>query len=314
MARFLAFLALLFAPGLACAATPVDPVPRTAIISAFRPEWLALKASLKGERDSEFAGKRFLAGTIGDQPVVLLLSGESMTNAAMAAQLVIDHFKVTRMLFSGIAGGIDPGLTIGDVVVPDRWAEYLEGVFARAQGQDFVLPDEEIHERIPAVRALGHFGMIYPRAVQIGHGDQVEQRLWFPVDPGLLALARKTVANVPLTHCIRANCLRTTPRVVVGGAGISGSVFMDNAEFRAYAFKAYHAQVLDMETASVAQVAYSNGVPFLGFRSLSDLAGGGGVQNEEGTFFELASANAARVVETFLAALPPATPGRPRSH
>jgi adenosylhomocysteine nucleosidase len=47
-------------------------------------------------------------------------------------------------------------------------------------------------------------------------------------------------------------------------------------------------------------VAYVNGVPFLAFRSLSDLAGGGPGENEIGVFFQLAAENSALVLEKFL--------------
>ena len=48
-------------------------------------------------------------------------------------------------------------------------------------------------------------------------------------------------------------------------------------------------------------VAYANGVPFIAFRSLSDLAGGDQGANEIRTFFQLASDNSAAVVQRFLA-------------
>jgi adenosylhomocysteine nucleosidase len=54
----------------------------------------------------------------------------------------------------------------------------------------------------------------------------------------------------------------------------------------------------------VAHVAYANQTPFIAFRSLSDLAGGGAGENEMGTFFQLAADNSATVVRAFLAALP----------
>jgi adenosylhomocysteine nucleosidase len=57
-----------------------------------------------------------------------------------------------------------------------------------------------------------------------------------------------------------------------------------------------------METAAVAHVAYVNDVPFIAFRSLSDLAGGGPGANEIDIFFQLASDNSAEVVLTFLQA------------
>jgi adenosylhomocysteine nucleosidase len=59
-----------------------------------------------------------------------------------------------------------------------------------------------------------------------------------------------------------------------------------------------------MESAAVAHVAYANQTPFIAFRSLSDLAGGGEGENEIGTFFQLASNNSAAVVKAFLRALP----------
>ena len=59
------------------------------------------------------------------------------------------------------------------------------------------------------------------------------------------------------------------------GNGVSGQAFVDNAAFREYTFKTFNASVLDMETSALAMVAYANGVPYIAFRSLSDLAGGG---------------------------------------
>lgn len=59
-----------------------------------------------------------------------------------------------------------------------------------------------------------------------------------------------------------------------------------------------------MESAAVMQVAYSNTVPAIVFRSLSDLAGGDKHKNMEDTFEHLASVNSAHVVRAYLAALP----------
>jgi len=55
-----------------------------------------------------------------------------------------------------------------------------------------------------------------------------------------------------------------------------------------------------METAAVATVAYVNNVPFIGFRSLSDLAGGDAGKNEAAVFFRLAAENSAKVVLAYL--------------
>ena len=91
---------------------------------------------------------------------------------------------------------------------------------------------------------------------------------------------------------------------MVGGNGVSGQAFVDNKACREYVRKAFSAEALDMESAAVAHVAYSNAKPFIAFRSVSDLAGGGEGENEMKTFFQLASDNSAMVVKAFLKALP----------
>jgi adenosylhomocysteine nucleosidase len=278
----------------------LDARPRTAIISAFEPEWVALQKGVAGPRTYSVNGVRFVTGTMAGKPVVLFLSGVSMVNAAMTTQLALDRFAVKRIVFSGVAGGLDPALDVGDVVVSERWGQYLESVFARAKGTGFE-DSEDLLDK-PAQPA---FGMIHPRSVLVrraGH-DKEERRFWFDADPGLLATARQVAATTSLARCRENLCLTKQPRVVVGGNGISASVFMDNAEFRTYAFGAFKAQVTDMETAAVAQVAWSNDVPFIAFRSLSDLAGGGAGKNEAHAFYRLASDNSADVVTRFVAAL-----------
>jgi adenosylhomocysteine nucleosidase len=122
------------------------------------------------------------------------------------------------------------------------------------------------------------------------------------VDAKMLDVA-KTLSKLDLAKCNAANkCLSHAPKVVVGGNGVSGQVFMDNAQFREYTFKTFNANVLDMETAATAMVAYANNVPYIAFRSLSDLAGGGEGENEIGTFFQIAADNSANVVLAFLKA------------
>ncbi len=305
MRRIVRALALLAVATLALAAPSAfaqtrDTTPRIAVMSAFAPEWQALLAATTDKQEHVLAGRRFVTGTLSGKPVLLFLSGVSMVNAAMSTQQALDAFTVKTIVFSGIAGGVDPALTIGDVVVPEQWASYLETVFAREANGSYAPP--------PFIKTpYGHFGMIHPKDTEVVRqgADKPEQRLWFPTDSALLAVARTVAGSTALEPCAaNGKCLTRPPKVVVGGNGVSGSAFVDNAAFRAFVFDTFKAQVLDMESAATAHVAYSNGVPFIAFRSLSDLAGGGEGQNEMGTFFALAAGNSAKVVTAFLAALP----------
>ena len=276
-----------------------DPVERIAVISAFTPEFDALATFLDEASERFINGNRFLTGRIEGQDVVLFQSGISMVNAAMTTQLALSHFDVSGIVFSGIAGGVDPSLVIGDVVVADRWGQYLETVFGRETETGFAIPSWMSSD-------FANYGMMFTRNVDVvsARQDEPESRFWFPVDEGFLALAAEVAEGIELSACNAENtCLRDSPEIVVGGAGVSGSSFVDNAAFREYVFETFGAQVLDMESAAVAHVAYANQVPFIAFRSLSDLAGGSEDENELPVFFSLAATNSAAVVRAFLAAM-----------
>ncbi|MDB2490174.1 MAG: 5'-methylthioadenosine/S-adenosylhomocysteine nucleosidase [Paracoccus sp. (in: a-proteobacteria)] len=272
---------------------------RIAVMSAFPPEWVSLQADLEGAETQIVNGTEFVTGTLSGQPVVLFLSGVSMVNAAMTTQLALDRFQIDAIVFSGIAGGVDPSLNIGDVVVAGQWGSYLESIMARETDGGFAIPPF-LDSPFP------NYGMIFTSETTVASDrGQPESRFWFPVDEILLQTARGVADSTELADCNAENaCLDRTPQIRVGGNGVSGSAFVDNAGLREWIFETFDAQVVDMESAAVAQVAWANQVPFIAFRSLSDLAGGGEGANEMGIFMSLASENSALLVKRFLAAMP----------
>lgn len=279
------------------ASIQLDATPRLAVLSAFEPELTLLLKQLKNPVKHSINGVDFTTGVLEGKAVVLFLSGISMTNAAMNTQLVLDRFNVQGLVFSGIAGGVNPSLHIGDVAVPAQWSQYLEVLMARetSPGQ-FTVPPRMGSQTLPA------FGMLHPRPVETrtAANPKPQRKYWFEVDPKMLAVAR-SLSNVELNSCSAGVCLTRKPQLMVGGNGVSGQAFVDNAAFREYAFKTFEANVLDMESAAVGMVAYSNNVPYIVFRSLSDLAGGGEAENEMVTFMNIAADNSAKVLLAFLA-------------
>lgn len=298
-----------------------DCLPRIGILSAFGAEADLLLVAMTDRHDWMIQGNRFSTGILQGQAVVVALTGVSLVNASMTTQLLADHFHLTRLLLSGIAGGIDPAGAVGDVTVPERWALPLEtwwgpdgtlpapcgapGVLdclglRLAQSEGRVLPDfrllggtvptglwmRETFVRTPATGLAGEF------------------RLFYPVDAAMLAVAR--ALQPPLQRCgprAPGLCVSGSPTLQVGGTGVSVPAFLANAEYRQYLQTTLRAKVLDMETAAVAHVAYSRGLPFLAFRSVSDLAGGG-PNSDVGALFGsgLAETNAAAVTLGWLAA------------
>lgn len=230
-AAFVTGLVLCAATLAAAAADLLDTKPRIAVVSAFEPEWIALKAQLAEPAEHDVNGRAFITGKLAGKDIVLFLSGVSMVNAAMTTQAALDRFSITHMVFSGIAGGVDPALNIGDVVVADQWGQYLEAVFARETPEGFVIP--------PFMQKEGFdgYGMIVPRSVAVTRkgAKGEERRFWFGSDPGLLEAARKVASRLKLEDCVAENkCLAKPPKIVVGGNGVSGQAFVDNAKFREY--------------------------------------------------------------------------------
>ena len=86
------------------------------------------------------------------------------------------------------------------------------------------------------------------------------------------------------------------------GLTVTGDDFIDSPEKKARILKDYPALAVDMESASVANAAYINAIPFLVIRSISDLADDpSGMTYRE--FEQKAADQAAQLVQELVAAL-----------
>ncbi len=298
LTKFLAIGLLAAWSGAHAAEKITDTLPRTAVITAFAPEKTAMVALLTDKKIYKLHGAEIVAGTLAGHPVLLAESGVSMVNASLTAQNLIDRFKVERIVFSGIAGGIDPTLHVGDVVVPEEWAEPLESIVLRETPEGPKAPGWMADEVLPLPL---YGGTVASKKIDTNH----EFHASFKADAALLETARKVAASLKLKACSSdRHCLEQPPQILVGGVGVSTMSFVDNAKFRDWLYTAWKARATDMESAAVAQVAYVNGVPFIAFRSLSDLAGGEAGSNQMDVFMTLAAENAASVVKAFVGELP----------
>lgn len=87
------------------------------IIGAMEPEVALLRQQITDSRSETLAGYVFCSGKLNGVPVVLVQSGIGKVAAAVATTLMIQHFKPDAVINTGSAGGFDPQLNVGDVVI-----------------------------------------------------------------------------------------------------------------------------------------------------------------------------------------------------
>jgi adenosylhomocysteine nucleosidase len=97
---------------------------RTAIVSAMHEELAAVLALMPDEHKQVIAGREFWVGHLHGQEVVTVLSRIGKVAAATTATVLIERFKVDRIVFTGVAGGIAAGVNRGDVVVADAFLQH----------------------------------------------------------------------------------------------------------------------------------------------------------------------------------------------
>ena len=94
------------------------------IIAAEDEEMLAVKELMKDINEKEIFNLKFFIGKIHDKNCALVKCGVGKVNAARTTQILIDNFDMDCIINVGSAGGIDPELNIGDIVVADRLVQY----------------------------------------------------------------------------------------------------------------------------------------------------------------------------------------------
>jgi len=270
------FCILILASGLwfGCSANRA-PKQSTLVLYAFPAEGELLARKIAIERIDTVLGRPVHIGTIYDRNIVLAESGVGLTNAAMTTQTLLDRYHPLRVIFTGIAGAIDTSVHIGDIVVCDRWITHDYGYYGP---NDFEPGAIEIY-------SAAH--------------DSITAFPCFMIDSALFAHAIALTEAAPALDAIGERL----PSLLVGGAGVSGNSFIDNRNKRHWLSFTFEARVTDMESAAVAQVCTANGVPYIVFRSASDLAGGSGsatAREELDKFFKVAARNSARVVLDYI--------------
>ncbi len=94
------------------------------LIGAMNEEIELIYKRLENSKTTIKAGIQFHEGGFCGKRVVLCKSGVGKVNAAVCTQILIDHFAVDGIIFTGVAGALDPSLDIGDIVISTECVQH----------------------------------------------------------------------------------------------------------------------------------------------------------------------------------------------
>ena len=233
------------------------------IIGALDEEVAAITELMEQPQKQVVDYKIFWTGTIHHHPVVLVQSGVGKVNAAATTQLLIHQFGVHEIIFTGVAGGINPKNRIGDVVIATQLLQHDYGI---------VSPDG---------KKLWQPGTIFN-----------EKDLWFQLDQS--AFYKKLASSVNHVKLEPGHRPTVKPGVIV-----SGDEFIASEDKRAMLERTFKADAVEMEGGAFAQVCKNNQVDCVVIRTISDLAN----ENSKidfPKFAAYAARNSARLVNALL--------------
>jgi len=230
------------------------------IIGAMEEEIRLLQSAMKGTSEVTSGGFVFHVGEMEGKAVALLRCGIGKVNAAIGCALLIDRFHPRFVINTGSAGGLDPSLTFGDVVISEGLVQYDVDVTA--------------------------FGYAFG---QVPGGPEV-----YAADLQLIEKAERAIDGLK-----SRGVLLQTMNHVRGTIG-SGDLFVHRDEdIRMIRARFPAVCAVEMEGAAIAQACFLFGTPVLAIRAISDVAGKESPMTHD-EFLPLASRNSCEIVRTII--------------
>jgi adenosylhomocysteine nucleosidase len=212
---------------------------RIAIMGALDQEIAILLDSMQGKKEVHEAGLTFYTGKLKGQKVVVIKSGVGKVNSAYSTALLLNRYKPSKLIFTGVAGGLHPDALPGDLVIGSQLVQFDFG----------------------QVDSLG-FHVSPFRKLSGGRHEE----LFVLSDSGLVEAAKKAAGEVDFLS------ISNRKPMVFTGVIATGDLFVSHRETAERLYSEFEALATEMEGAAVAHICRSLGVPFLVIRSCSDNA------------------------------------------
>jgi adenosylhomocysteine nucleosidase len=248
----------------------------TAILSALADEQRGLIEQLQNPTCQTRAGREFWCGELHGHPVVLALSKIGKVAAATTATTLIEAFGAQRIVFTGVAGGLGPGVLVGDVVVATEFLQHdmdASPLFPRYQIPLYERTRFDCDAPLTALLLEAAQACCAGSTSEFGKNSK---EVTYAVHAGLIASGDRFVSGAAESQALQ-NALQT------GG-------FVPLA--------------VEMEGAAVAQVCFDYGIAFAAVRTISDRADDQAHVDFPRFVLEVASVYALDIVNELMQLLP----------
>jgi len=199
---------------------------------------------LTNKQEHKIGRRSYFTGELNNQKVVVVFSRVGKVAASATVTTLILEFKISELIFTGVAGGIHTDVKIGDIVL----------------GQSLIQHDMNAQPLFPAyeIPMLG--------------------KAYFEADSSQLEVATTAILEIleeqHLHNVISEKDLDKfnihQPQLHVGLIGSGDLFFSTNSQKEKLQQNLPEILCVEMEGAAVAQVCYEFDIPFIIIRTISD--------------------------------------------
>ena len=217
------------------------------IIGAMEQEIKLLAKSMEISEIKTLGMRDYYIGKLFGKDVVLVFSKCGKVAAASCVTTLINVFNVGIVIFTGVAGGADRSLNIGDIVIADKLIQHDMDASPMPGFKKFEIPllGTGIFETDNKLTVLGVSSAQH--YISENMKDDVSEEV----------LKEFNIS---------------TPKVVVGTIASGDQFVADSNKVRELTEEIGNLKCIAMEGAAVAQVCYEHNVDYIVFRVISDKA------------------------------------------
>jgi len=124
---------------------------KIAIMGAMPEEIEPLLNQVENVKETSYVNNKYYEATYKGKELVIAYSKIGKVFASLTATILIEKFKCDLLLFSGVAGAINPHLSIGDLIVANKLCQHDLDITAFGhpygfvpEGSQFVKSDEKL--------------------------------------------------------------------------------------------------------------------------------------------------------------------------